>query len=533
MTESGYGMLTKSKSTLNNKSGYSNTRVVWVSGIVALYLSIVVYMSIWDTLKYYFNFLILFAVIFYALFKFANWSDSLSLLPCKNSKTVSSIKFYVITFLIIFLGQMLYWFAFYPGGFNLDALGQWDQIHGYMQLNNWHPVFTTGCYWLLTRIYDNFAFCIFAQLLIFSVSVAYLLLSLYRLNISKSLLIAVAIYISLNPAIGMNNVCLFKDVPFTIALVWIITMVIKVIESKGTWLKSVYHLGCFIFNLVAITLIRHNGIFYIIPLLLCIAVLYRHDIKRILSIILTYVIVFMMIQCPLFTALSVEQHSNLTGEVVGIPMAIMANAFIVDYENTPDDVKEFLISIADNAEWNEKYELGEWDSCKWDFGGIDLFQGESIEKFIRLTLSTLISAPEAAYQSIRENTRVVWQILGFAEWDTWVYIEDNEYGISEGPNRLCSKIVDRILDFSMSLSGTFLCWNIGVPNALLMFLILLIVVRREYEKLTYCLPVVFYNLLTMLLLCGPSHRYFYFNSVLILPIALLLLREKEEQGKIL
>ena len=50
-------------------------------------------------------------------------------------------------------------------------------------------------------------------------------------------------------------------------------------------------------------------------------------------------------------------------------------------------------------------------------------------------------------------------------------------------------------------------------------------VRKEYQKITIIIPIVAYNLLTMLLLCGPSHRYFYFNSVLILPIVLILLHD--------
>ena len=71
--------------------------------------------------------------------------------------------------------------------------------------------------------------------------------------------------------------------------------------------------------------------------------------------------------------------------------------------------------------WHEKYILGEWDSCKWEFGGTELFKGDSIKEFIFKFISTIIASPNVAYQAIRENTRVVWQVFGNVERDTWVY----------------------------------------------------------------------------------------------------------------
>lgn len=179
-------------------------------------------------------------------------------------------------------------------------------------------------------------------------------------------------------------------------------------------------------------------------------------------------------------------------------MAFMANSYLNDYDNTPQEVKHFMISIADKTEWEESYVLGEWDSCKWNFGGVDLFKDEHLSKFVRTTLSTAIASPETTYQSLRENTGVVWQIFGCSKWDTWVYIEDNDYGIIANNNTICLNIVECILKFSLTSIGSFLFWNIGVANVLFMILILLAVARKEFFKLMCCMPFVCYNMLTML-----------------------------------
>ena len=84
----------------------------------------------------------------------------------------------------------------------------------------------------------------------------------------------IALYIAINPAVGMNNVCVFKDVPFTIAFIWISIIIINLIASKGIWLKSTVHLF-YIIDLLIVTLTRHNGIFYVVPLNICIAFIYR------------------------------------------------------------------------------------------------------------------------------------------------------------------------------------------------------------------------------------------------------------------
>lgn len=494
-----------------------------VAGGVSVYISIVVYLTFFDSLKQ----IILLPILFAAICFLTRFLENRVISPriCRGctSHALSSVAFYMIALLIVLGGQLLYWLSYYPGGFNLDAYGQWDQVHGLQHLNNWHPVFTTAVYWLITRVNDNFAFCIFVQLFFFSVSVAYLLLTLHHLGIRDLWLIAVAFYIALNPAVGLNNICLFKDVPFTIALIWITVVIMRIVASSGKWMDKISHRIFLIILLAMAALIRHNGIFYILPLLLCLLILYKKRRLQLCSISVMLLAMLALIQGPLFDALSVEQHSNITGESVGIPMATMANVYLSDPQNAPDAVESFLLSIATEEEWLAHYVLGEWDSCKWEFGGIELFQDDSLTEFASLFVKAVIADPDAAYQAIRENTRVVWQIFGNVEWDTWVYIEDNDYGIVSAPNPVCVAITDNLLTASLTPVGAACCWNVGVPNLMLIMMSWVSAVRKKYQKFLYIIPVVAYNLLTMLLLCGPSHRYFYFNSVITAPILLAML----------
>ena len=134
-----------------------------------------------------------------------------------------------------------------------------------MQLNNWHPVLTTAIYWILTRIVDNLAFCIGIQLIAFSGSVVFLLSELVQRKVRKVFLWFVVLFTALNPAIAMNNVCLIKDVPFTILICIIFGYYLKIDRTNGEWLESILNVCILCILLIMLMMVRHNAIFFTIP----------------------------------------------------------------------------------------------------------------------------------------------------------------------------------------------------------------------------------------------------------------------------
>ncbi len=496
--------------------GFKKTVDVICSALVSLYLTVVMYFTFFESLKYVTVALLLFLIFFlmsgFLLKIFGEYDVQYKTKPCKGNYRVG-----VLLFVLIFAGQLLYWLSYYPGGFNLDAYGQWDQVHGYISLNNWHPVFTTAIYWVLTRVADSLAFCVFVQIFFFSVSVAFLLHELFKAGINVKISVVVAIFIGLSPSIGMNNVCLYKDVIFTIECIWIFFCLVRTYRTDGQWIKSWSHSIFLVLMMVSAVLTRHNGIFLVLPLMVCLLIVYRKYFLRWVTVIALTGICVAVIENPVYDAFRVEAHSNLVGEIVGIPMALLTNAYVNDAENIPSDVELFLEEIADRESWESCYNVGEWDSCKWEFGGTELLQDADLKKILFYVMETAFACPETTYQSIRENTRVVWQVVGSSCWNTWVYIENNDYGINENSVAFCREISDVLLAESNTLIGTMIVWNIGFWIVCMLITILYIVSKREWTKLVFIVPILAYVFLTMLLLCGPSHRYFYFVHVLGIP----------------
>lgn len=438
--------------------------------------------------------------------------------PTKAGKKYGIVLSFII-FWILFLGNTIYWMAYFPGGFNLDAYGQWMQVKGDLPLNNWHPAFVTGIYWGLTRIRDSLAFCIFVQLILFSISLAYLLYIIGRTTRKWHAVFMTAIMISINPAICLNNVCLTKDVYFTIEIIWTIIILLRIYLEDGECLRGRFLLILVIISVVQV-LTRHNAVLYVLPMLISVGIIWKNKAKSLIVVVTTVLVSSIVIEGPIYSLLNIDPHYNPSGEVIGVPMSIMANALVEDPEHIPKDVEAFLLNIADYEMWKTQYITGEWDSIKWDIE-TDLLENVQLSDITCKAVKTIYKCPRASIHSLMWNTRIIWQVIGKAEWNTDVYIEDNIYGIREQPNKTCLRIVESIISISESFLGSTVVWNLG--GYLLAFLWLIyFYCKGNKKKGIFIIPLFTYTLFTTCLLSGPNYRYFYYIPVLFIPISLII-----------
>lgn len=426
-------------------------------------------------------------------------------------------------FLVLIIGALIYWLAHFPGGFNLDAYGQWDQIHGAMRLNNWHPVFNTFLYWCLTRIVDTLWFSVLIQIISFSLALSFLFREMYLAGFDIKVLSIITVIVALNPAINTNNICMTKDVAFSICVIVIQIILVRMIyTSKTTFLKTklLISLGSLF---VILMLLRHNSIFIIAPTIIILIMIWKDQVKKLLVLSLAVIACFVLVSGPIYDLIGVERHSNVVGEVIGVPMAIMANAYIKDYNHTPDYVKLFLERIADRSSWEENYIAGEWDSCKWEFENADELKNESVFKILKYMFNTIMSSPGPSYQSFRNNLRVIWQIMGPVYWGTDVYIEENDYGIEKKPVPVFERVANYIENLSESGYLVSVVWNLGWMIIAMLMSLYYVAYNNMLKLSLFIVPTLVYDFLTAMLLAGPNYRYFYFTGVIVLvsiPIAL-------------
>lgn len=437
-------------------------------------------------------------------------------------------------FSIVLLTSFVYWLGYYPGGFNLDACGQWLQAHKLIQYNDWHPFVSTLWIQFILWIYDSFDFYIVLQIIFFSAAVSFLLHSIQHRGIDYRLLCFIALYIGINPAIGLNTINMTKDTQFTILIVMLTGIFFRILSSDGKWLKSKIHFVEMLFLTIAIMLVRHNGFLFIIPTYLGLALSNKALRGMAIKTCIAVLVITIVIKGPIATMINVQKHDNLLGEVVGVPMGMMANALVSDEENIPENVHTFLNNIADDNAWSNNYMLGEWDSCKWEFGGIELLKDYTAPELLKYTYDSILKCPQACYEAFRINTQLVW--MPFATSLSWIpdiCVEENEFDIYYSPISPFNEITGFMERISCVPMISFAFWNCGFFLAILIITWLLDKEFTKRQNILLLLPIFVYTISTMLLLSGPNQRYIYFVMVLTPPIILFSIYESPKEMRVL
>lgn len=485
--------------------------LIYLSFSVALSLSCSVILFILLTIN-------LFFIAFFVYAKYIKIYDVTKSVRLKGFSARCSRRKHQYFFIVLGL-SLVYWLSYYPGSFNLDAYGQWSQAHGELPYNDWHPITSTLILQLILTIRDSFSFYIFIQILLFSYSVGNLLNVLQKNGVSEKKLSFIALFIGLSPSIGLNTISLTKDAQFTILILNLMKCYIEILFSKGYWLNKTPNLF-FLGVLSGLTiLVRHNGVLYVIPSLILLLLFYKPYIHRLVFIVFLIMGLVFIIKVPLFQFLSVEAHENPIGESVGVPMAILGNAIASDADELPEEIHVFLNTIASDSDWKANYIVGEWDSCKWAFGGTELLKNVPLKTILKHTFNVIKAYPEKAYESIRQTFRIV--IDPFFTSDYWkpvIYIETNDYGISSRPIISLNHICEQFIDFTFTPGISIFIWNTGLQLLLIIIHFIYYHRGRKNKGLILLLPLFIYDIGTMLLLTGPNQRYFYSTAVLYLPI---------------
>lgn len=498
--------------------------------ICYLYLSIVMSFSLTDDYRVFIFFLVFFLPFIIFIKKKNHGKDQLkaykflgSKIFIKKVESEIPLKFGFLFFIIILIGQIVFWLGYFPGGFNLDAYGQWMQAHNDLSLNDWHPFVSTLIIKFIIKILDSFAFYIFFCILMYALSSSLIVYELSKHGLKHAWIWFLTLYYSISPAICLQNICLTKDVQFTIIFNFMFWMLLKIFFSKGKWLTNKSNIVCMSILCTLLIFVRHNGVLFVAPLLLVILILYVKEKASILKIILLVICLSLIIKIPISKGLRVEPHDNVIGELVGVPMSIMANALVNDNENIPEAVHAFLNEIADDNEWKNHYIVGEWDSCKWEFGGTDLLNEVSLYNILHHTIHTAISCPATTYQSLKANTRITWETFEtFKEWIPIVYVEKNNYGITSNGIEALRKTTNIILNFSMLFPISILLWNIGFQSVIILLAYFVFQKKIDNHILLLIIPLLVFNIGTTLLLAGPNYRYFYHTEIVFIPIFFLL-----------
>ena len=473
--------------------------------------------------------------------------DSSDIVDKKNNNKNSN-KFALKIFLIAFIMMVIYCLAFYPGNITSDTVDQIAQAKGAYPINNAHPAINAIIIKILLSIWDNVFVIVIGYSLFFCFVITRIYKYLYEQNVNvKFLYISLFLFL-----LSVNNLTLvtmaWKDIPFTISLLWLTFEAYKIGKYKGEYFKSNINIIFFCISMTLTYYFRYNGMFpfYLMILYLIILLFKQKERIRITITIILCILSLSFVKGPLYDLFNVEKSDGITGGAASFAAKGLGALIYYDGNLSEEDI-ETISKLADLDDLKEFYYAYSIDT--YSFQDIKFSEGIErlgVAKIYEMYIKHFFKNPDIIIRDRLDGSNLLWSYetpkggfnykydygILYPDWvDDFKGFERNE-GTAYMPkhNILTSiftfyqKVVNKIV-----LLDSFF-WRGGIILSILLVLIYFIFIRK-----ISIIPSTFPTLISVLfwfaLLNHQSYRYIWFLFVNTFFLIIFALVEKKKTKK--
>ncbi|MCL2721017.1 MAG: hypothetical protein FWD47_06720 [Treponema sp.] len=445
-----------------------------------------------------------------------------------------TIYIFLISSAIIYIIFMVNFTAYYPGGISTDNVDQWKQVQS-NTYDNLHPAIHSMIIWLITRIVNNYAFVVKVQILFFSLMTGYMAATIVSWGIKIRWVVVLLFYIISPQTTYGILLYAWKDNAFTISLMCLSAYMINIVFSEGLWLRKWYNIISFSIIFALASLLRHNGIFFTIPVLIFLILFIRKGKLFTILTIIACLLTVNSVTNGIYKKANVEYHEGHTYfEAVGLPMTMLGGILVNKPDALDDDTKQFLFKIASEQYWRRNFRTGDYNSIKWPLyeHQKNIIRDVPPEDFIKMSLQAVKNAPEEALREAIALTNYVWNPF-YREGDVIYWNNGSQLGFMytraemehiQPTKEKYIEINNKIKEVRELITPYRLSTSIGL-NMLLLLIVGVYSINRNLglKSIFLFIPSAAFNICSMLLISGPEWRYFHFNTVITLPLIIALL----------
>jgi hypothetical protein len=209
---------------------------------------------------------------------------------------------YALVCAIVWIGYLL---AFWPALLTFDSIAQWQQmLTG--QLHDAHPVFHTITNWAITRLWLSPTMVAVAQIIVLSVVTGLILTQLRKWGASRIMVWSTCFLFALSPANGILMNAIWKDIPYSIAVLILTYFTLRIVHDHGAWLNGRFAWVWLGLVTACVALYRHNGAPVAIGTLIVLFFAYRRNWKRLAAASTLMLGMWLGIRGPVYQWLNVQ-----------------------------------------------------------------------------------------------------------------------------------------------------------------------------------------------------------------------------------
>jgi hypothetical protein len=426
----------------------------------------------------------------------------------------------------------LYWIAFWPGLMSIDSIVQWEQVLKTSFSNN-YPAFHTLTNWLITRIWFSPAAISAAQIFALATVFSLTIYELELWGISPRVRALITAVFAMSPVNGMMVISLWKDVPYSCAMLALFMIVLRTVRTQGNWLKTGPGMAALFFAALLTSLYRHNGLPVIALFMVVMLTLWRRVcFKQLLRVTFDWIIAVVIITGPIYRIIGVAPMAKFFA-LQNIMHQIGALTQHGAIESESD--RSFLASIQPIADWVKYYDCYSLNV---------LIYNEHVQhQFVEFHALQVLDVwqrwarknPAILLEHQRCVTSMLWQIREPREkagrlYTTELGIVENDLSLRSASlwPRLRYGLVG-IVQMTVNPSLTWFFWRPAFYLYFLLLLVALAAARAKNGKLLQIgIPAVLNSLVWFIFIATQDFRFQYpvYVMALIAPALLFVPREK-------
>jgi hypothetical protein len=424
---------------------------------------------------------------------------------------------YILPFIFVWGG---YYLAFYPSIMSPDSVDQWKQANGISQLTSAHPIFHTIFNWAITRIWLSPAAIALVQLVFMASIVGYGLKTLSEFGITKIRLTMITLFFLFMPIFGILGNTLWKDVPYSVSVLWLTVLLSKVYATEGNFIYKKNNQILISFVLFLVSEFRHEGIFIVIVTIACLVELYKKWRKEFF---------FMALGCLLFfgvfkvTSVLVfhPQEPQIRFQAMQIvvqPMNHIAAGLKEGWEPSSDD-KHIIEGVMPLTAWIDNYDKYNVEKLVYSPFLDAHFLKANQANLLEVWLHLLLEKPKILLQAWGSLTSVCWQIRQPVDGYQSVTLREQDYECfykevfgSDIRSSFLPDLKSLIIKFhfwSNNTSYSWVLWRPALYFYLSWFMFIGLIYNEKWKAILPLVPITIQVAVMMLVIPVQDVRYLF------------------------
>ncbi|MCR5484297.1 MAG: DUF6020 family protein [Clostridiales bacterium] len=438
---------------------------------------------------------LVFSVIFsYIVLKYLSFA--LNSVSIEAEKREKGLHVFIIFLLLSLAVCGVLFYRFFPGNFTPDTDSQLSQAYGKTPYNDWHPFLNTLIFYALPIKLGLGEWSLAAfQMILFSVALAYLLYTMYKLGLGVAVVSAAFALTFLSRFLRKFITYVWKDNAMMIFIIVLMAYYFNIVFSKGEWLKKTKNQIVFALFTVLALKMRHNAVLFILPFVMIVFFYLVKNKKAILKTV-AFLLIGLIVVRGMYIGLKVEKPDQRMVETIGLPLTVWCNVIKENPEALPEETRELMYSFDTKENYDKYYSKGDFNTIKYETIDLEKIDKLSYVDAAKITIQCLKYAPKESLQAASVLTSIVW---GFAY------------------ESLFQPIYIQIQDLLFSCNGAIMIAELFVAMCLIL---------KRRKSIIHLIPVFCYNYGTMLLLSSLDKRFFIFNVPIFFPLIIIMLKDK-------